>query len=62
VPITARFSKERCISLVVGGRPSRVAFKHDWSMWALLNVKKYSFETSLSKIRNLEHKYRTTKV
>jgi hypothetical protein len=29
VPITAKFSKERCISLVVGRRPSCIAHKHD---------------------------------
>ncbi len=29
VSIIARFSKEGCISLIVGGRPFRVAHKHD---------------------------------
>jgi hypothetical protein len=28
-PITAKLSKEKCISLIVRGRPSRVACKHD---------------------------------
>jgi len=29
VSITAKFSKEGCISLIARGRPSCVAFKHD---------------------------------
>jgi len=29
VPVIVRLSKEKCISLVAGGRPSRVAHKHD---------------------------------
>jgi len=29
VPVTTKVSKERCISLVVGGRSFHVAHKHD---------------------------------
>ncbi len=31
VSITAKFSKEGCIPLITRGRPSYVAFKHDWN-------------------------------
>jgi hypothetical protein len=31
VPITPKFSKKGCISLVTRGRPSHVARKHDWN-------------------------------
>jgi hypothetical protein len=61
--ITIRLSQEGCISLVTKGRSSRIAHKHDWnkceppSTWET-----YSSKTSLSKIQNVKHKYKTTKI
>jgi hypothetical protein len=57
VLITAKFSKEGCISLAVGGRPFHIAHKHDWNRnGSPLTWESNSSKTSPSKIRNLDHK------
>jgi hypothetical protein len=62
VSITAKLSKEGCISLAAEGRPSHTTRKHDWSRCGPLStLKTYSFNMGLSKIWNLMHKYKATK-
>jgi len=50
--ITAKFSKERCISLVVKGRPSCTTRKQDWSRWGPPSTwKTYSSKTGILKYK-----------
>jgi hypothetical protein len=39
--ITARLSKERCISFTTRGRPSRAACKYDWNKWGIPQLDKH---------------------
>ncbi len=62
VMVTIKLLKERCITLVARGRPSHIACKHDWNKCGPPSTwKTYSFEKGLSKIWNLEHKYKATR-
>jgi hypothetical protein len=62
VLVIVRLSKEGCISLAIGGRPSCVAHRHDWSRCGPLSIwKTYYSKIGLLKIQNLKHKYETTK-
>jgi hypothetical protein len=42
--VTARASKEGCISLAIGGKSFRIAYKHDLSKWALFNLRNILFQ------------------
>ncbi len=60
--VIARFLKERCISLIAGGRQFCTTCKQNWSRCEPPSTwKTYSSKMGLSKIQNLEHKYRATK-
>jgi hypothetical protein len=60
--IITKFSKERCISLVVKGRPSCTTRKQDWSRWGPPSTwETYSSKTGILKYKNLEHEYGATK-
>jgi hypothetical protein len=57
--IIAKLSKRRCISPTIKFCVTR---KQDWSKWGAPSTwETYSSKTGLSKIRNLEYKYRITK-
>jgi hypothetical protein len=57
--IITKLSKKGYISLHVGGKPFHIACKHDGNKCGPFST--YSSKTGLSKIRNLKHKYETTK-
>jgi hypothetical protein len=59
--VIPRLSKEGCISLVVGRRAFCATSRHDLSQCGPPSTwEKYFSKTGLSKIRNLEHKYKAT--